>query len=140
MTLIIDTSAVLALANVRDADHEAVRRVRREERGPIVMPAPITTEAEYMLRTRIGHAVADRFLRDLSGGGLHIACLEDHEYEAIAQLNARYADLHLGLADLSIVVIARRFETRRLLTFDARHFRAIEPLQGGSFTLLPADA
>jgi hypothetical protein len=28
----------------------------------------------------------------------------------------------------------------RLLTFDERHFRTIRPLQGGSFTLLPADA
>jgi uncharacterized protein len=37
------------------------------------------------------------------------------------------------------VILAGRFETRRILTFDERHFRALRPLDGGSFTLLPAD-
>jgi predicted nucleic acid-binding protein len=44
------------------------------------------------------------------------------------------------LADLSIVVLAHRFRTTRIATFDERHFRALRPLDGGSFTLLPADA
>jgi hypothetical protein len=40
---------------------------------------------------------------------------------------------------VTIIVLARRFDTRRILTFDARHFRAVEALQGGRFTLLPDD-
>ena len=44
------------------------------------------------------------------------------------------------LADCAAVVLARRFRTRRLLTLDERHFRAVAPLQGGSFELLPVDA
>jgi predicted nucleic acid-binding protein len=54
------------------------------------------------------------------------------------ELDRRYADLDLGLADLSIAVLARKLATRRILTFE-RHFRAVRPLQGGAFTLLPAD-
>ena len=50
-----------------------------------------------------------------------------------------YRDLELRLADASLVVLAQRFETRRLLSFDERAFRAVIPLQGGHFTLLPAD-
>jgi hypothetical protein len=38
-----------------------------------------------------------------------------------------------------VVILAHRFRTRRLLTFDERDFRAITPLSGGSFTLLPRD-
>jgi len=49
------------------------------------------------------------------------------------------ADLRLGLADLSVVVLAARLDTLRILTFDYRHFRAVRPLQGGSFVLLPMD-
>jgi uncharacterized protein len=52
----------------------------------------------------------------------------------------RYRDLELGLADASIVVLAERFGTRRLLTLDERAFRSVTPLRGGQFTLLPADA
>ena len=52
----------------------------------------------------------------------------------------RYEDLHIGIADASLVVIAARFETTRILTFDQRHFRAVAPLWGArSFTLLPLD-
>ncbi len=48
--------------------------------------------------------------------------------------------MKIGVADASIVVLAARYRTTRLLTFDERHFRAIKPLHGEAFTLLPADS
>jgi uncharacterized protein len=57
----------------------------------------------------------------------------------VAELDAHYSDLGLGLADCSIAVLAERYETRRLFSFDERHFRVMAPPQGGSFSLLPAD-
>jgi predicted nucleic acid-binding protein len=62
---------------------------------------------------------------------------EDHR--VIADLERHYEDLDVGLADLSVVVAARRHGTRRVLTFDERHFRALRPLDDGHFTLLPTD-
>jgi predicted nucleic acid-binding protein len=54
-------------------------------------------------------------------------------------LVARCRDLELGLADASLVVLANRWQTRRILTLDQRAFRAVSPLQGGAFEILPAD-
>lgn len=51
----------------------------------------------------------------------------------------RIAGLDLGLADAAIVVVAHRDGTRWLVTFDERCLRSVEPLDGGSFRLLPAD-
>lgn len=65
--------------------------------------------------------------------------LKAAEYHAVRDLEDRYASLDLGLADCATVVLARRLGTRALLTFDERHFRTVTPLQGGAFTLLPAD-
>lgn len=65
--------------------------------------------------------------------------LTQEEHGLALLLEDRYEDLGLGLADLSVMVLAQRFGTRRILTFDARHFRAVRPLQGGSFLLLPDD-
>jgi hypothetical protein len=48
-------------------------------------------------------------------------------------------DLNLGLADWALSALAGRYETTRLLTFDERHFRAVTPLRGDAFNLLPAD-
>ena len=57
---------------------------------------------------------------------------------AVAVLE-QYADLGIGLADASLVVLAAKRGTRRILTLDERHFRTLRPLDGGSFTFLPAD-
>jgi hypothetical protein len=73
-------------------------------------------------------------------GRLTVACLEREDYATIGELDARYADLELGLADCALVVIASRYKTDRILSFDERHFRAVTPLQGGAFTILPSDS
>jgi len=36
-------------------------------------------------------------------------------------------------------VLARRYSTTRIVTFDERAFRTVVPLHGGTFTVLPAD-
>lgn len=48
-----------------------------------------------------------------------------------------YEDQGIGLTDASLVVLAHRYRTDRLLTLDHRHFRILRTAAGGSFTLLP---
>lgn len=93
-----------------------------------------------MLQRRFGPDASTIFLADLADGNYQVECLLQHEFAQILALSRRYAALAPGLADLSLVALAARFDTTRILTFDERHFRAIEPLQGGAFTLLPFDA
>jgi len=40
---------------------------------------------------------------------------------------------------VTLIVLAHRYGTRTLATLDERCFRAVTPLQGGAFTLLPID-
>ena len=100
---------------------------------------PRTAEVDYLAGSRVGRVARSAFLEDLAAGRFLVECLEPEEYGTLARLDRMYADLDPGLADLSIVVLAHRFRTRRVVTFDERHFRAIKPLQGGSFVILPAD-
>jgi len=69
-----------------------------------------------------------------------VECLTDEEYALLAQLQRRYADLAPGLADLSVVALAHRFGTDRILTFDQRHFRTMHSADNRPFRLLPVDA
>src|SRR5438477_777419 len=55
-------------------------------------------------------------------------------------LIGRSSDLRIGLADASLLVLAAKAGPTRLRTLDERHFRAVRPLRGRAFTLLPADA
>lgn len=140
MTLILDAAPLVALADSADRMSEPVRQALQAEDGPLVIPAPVSAEVDYLLGVRHGEFARRRFLADLAKARFEVACLEREEYATVASLNAGHADLGLGLADCSIVVLAERFRTRRLLSFDERHFRAVRPLQGGAFELLPADS
>jgi hypothetical protein len=140
VTLILDAAPLVALADAKETQLEALLRIRDEEKGRLVLPAAVAAEVDYLLGARFGEAARRAFLSDLAARRYDVACLEADDYRVVAELDVRYSDLGLGLADCSIAVLAERYETRRLLSFDERHFRAVAPLQGGSFELLPADS
>jgi predicted nucleic acid-binding protein len=140
VTLIVDAAPLVALGDARDPLHAAVGDVLRAEGGDLVVPAPVSAEVDYLIRRRGTAAAARAFLRDVASGRFRVEGLTADEHGTVARLGERYADLDLGLADLSVVILAHRFRTRRLLTFDERDFRAVTPLSGGSFMLLPRDA
>ena len=118
----------------------AVEAVLRDEPGELVVPAPVTAEVDYLLGKRLGRSARLAFLDDLAAGRFTVGCLDAEDHAVVLSLESRYQDLDVGLADLSVVVLAARYDTRRLLTFDERHFRALQPLSGGGrFTLLPMD-
>ena len=140
MTVVVDAGPLVALADIREPRRQAILDVLNAERGSLFIPAPVTAEIDYLLGQRFGPPARRAFLEDLRARRYESPGLDGRDYEAALNLDRRYADLNLGLADLSVAVIAGKLGTRRLLTFDERHFRAVRPLEGGTFTLLPADA
>jgi predicted nucleic acid-binding protein len=118
---------------------ERAENALRREPGSLVLPAPVTAEIDYLLARRGGSGARRAFFADLAAARYSVECLRPEEYRTLAELERTYDDLAPGLADLSIVLLADRHGTRRVATFDERHFRALLPLSGGAFTLLPAD-
>lgn len=135
--LLVDAGPVVAMADRRDPRRAAARAAIHAERGPLIIPAQVTAEIDYLMGKRLGPHASRAFLQDLAAARFRAECLFPEEYEKVASLSERYGDLGLGLADLSLIVLAERFDCTRVATFDERHFRAVRPLQGGSFTLLP---
>lgn len=136
--IVVDAAPLVAVADRRDPLRSEVEAILLED-DALVIPAPVTAEVDYLLGRRLGRGARRAFLDDLAAGRFRVACLDSGDYATIAELERTYDDLDAGLSDLSIVVVAARCRTRRLLTFDQKHFRAMRPLQGGSFTLLPLD-
>lgn len=139
MTLIIDAAPLIALADSRDPQQRIVAAILMSEHGELVIPAPVATEVDYLLGARLGRPARIAFLDDLAAGRFTVACLELENYRAVAQMERTYADLDVGLADLSVVIMADRYGTDRVMTFDERHFRPLRSLSGKPLTLLPAD-
>jgi uncharacterized protein len=139
VTLVIDTAPLVALADEREPRRVEILELLKAERGALFIPAPVTAEIDYLLGKRFGAPARRAFLEDLAASRYQTPALETQDYDAVLELDRRYADLDLGLADLSVAVLTRKLGTRRILTFDQRHFRVLRPLQGGAFTLLPGD-
>ena len=140
MTLVIDAGPLVAVADEREPRRQKILDLLRTRSGGLFIPAPVTAEIDYLLGQRFGARARRAFLEDLRARHFETPGLVARDYEAAIELDRRYADLNLGLADLSVVLVAQKVGTRDLLTFDERHFRVVSPLQGGVFTLLPADA
>lgn len=78
-------------------------------------------------------------LSDVASGVYTLAEFDRFDVGEAATLVERYRQMDIGIADASLIVLAAKYQTTRLLTFDDRHFRAIRPLHAAAFTLLPAD-
>ncbi len=139
MALVVDGGALYAQADADDAHHYDVRRALLDEREELVTTELAVAEADYLILDRLGPEAEAAFLEDLAEGTYVVECLDRDGLTEARDIIAQYRDLQIGLADASLVVLAARYDTRRILSFDERAFRAIAPLQGGSFTLLPAD-
>lgn len=75
----------------------------------------------------------------LTAGVYRLAEFDRFDVAQAAAVVERYQHMSIGLADASLVVLAARYRTTRLLTLDERHFRVIKPLTANAFTILPAD-
>lgn len=140
MRLLVDTGPIIAQAERAHPYKAASRRILLSERAVPILSPMMAAEIDYFLTRRAGLSGNSAFLRDLAAGRYEVPCMEPADYRTAVTLNDRYADLNVGLADLSIIILAARYRTNRILTFDQRHFRLMQPLQGGAFTLLPFDA
>lgn len=137
--LIVDAGALYAQADADEPQHGEVAAALRAERDSLVTSQVVVAEADYLILRRLGIDVELKFLDDLASGTYVVDALTATELAIARDVVARYRDLELGLADASLVVLANRWQTRRLLTLDERAFRAVAPLQGGAFELLPVD-
>jgi predicted nucleic acid-binding protein len=140
VTVVIDAAPLVAFGDANDPHFPRIDELLRTVDGPLIIPTPVTAEVDYLLGQRVGRGPRRNFIADLAAGRFTVAGLEREDYATIGELNARYADLELGLADCALVVIADRYKTNRILSFDERHFRAVTPIQGGAFTILPSDS
>jgi uncharacterized protein len=139
VALIVDAGALYAQADAADPRHQAVADIIRSERETLVTTELAVAEADSLILDRLGLDVELAFLDDLAEGTFVIECLDREDVRVARSLAERYGDLRIGLADASLVVLAARYGSTRILTFDERAFRAIRPMNGGTFTILPAD-
>lgn len=119
----LDTSAIVALLDTDEPGHARSVAALRAERPPFVVPAGILGEVAYLVESRLGGRVLERFLSDLVDGAFAVDC-GDGDAARVRALVTRYADLPLGFADAMVIACAER-NGGRVMTLDQRDFSVV---------------
>ena len=138
--IVLDTSGVLAAIDAGQRHHQSAAAALRAAEPPYLLSPFVLAELDYLLTTRVSASSAEAFLGEVARGAYQLEPMAGADVDEALQVIRRYADLRLGLADASLVVLANRHDTDDVLTLDERHFRAVARAEGGPFKILPADA
>jgi uncharacterized protein len=118
--IVLDTSAVLALLDADDADHERCVGALSDHDAPFVVPAGILGEIGYLVEAKLGSGALTDLVDDLDRRAFAVDC-GDEDFGEIRRLLVRYADLRLGFADAAVIACAARRGVP-VLTLDFRDF------------------
>ena len=136
--ILVDTSGVLAAVDPRQVHHIAAAQVLLRPQRRILSPF-VLAELDYLIARNGGQAEELKLLGDVARGVYQLEHFSGADIAAAMAVIERYADLHLGLADASVAVLAERYGCRDVLTLDQRHFRTLRGPRGEPFRLLPLD-
>jgi predicted nucleic acid-binding protein len=128
-----DSSAILALLDADDADHERARLVAKRlaaGRWRSFVTNYVHVEAHALLLHKLGRSVAREWLL---AGGLPVVRAAPGDEERGREIVGRYVDKNWSLCDAISFAVMERHRVRTAFSFD-RHF-----LQYGRFSVLGLD-
>ena len=141
--IIVDTGGLISEVDRGSRLHEATRSLLDGARAAgerLVISPFVLAEVDYLVSVRLGrpdHAL--QILEDVARGAYRLEPFQARDIEQAITVMRQYADLDIGLADASNVVLAERLDTADILTTDQKHFRAMRGPSGRPFRLLPTD-
>ena len=138
--IIVDTSGLLSAIDASQRHHTAALQALQAAPPPWLLSPFVLAELDYLVATRVTQAAERAFLAEVGRGIYRVETFDADDIAAAERVIVKHADLHIGLADASLVVLAARYGIRDLLSLDERHFRAMRGPGGRPFRLLPADA
>jgi predicted nucleic acid-binding protein len=137
--ILLDTSGLLAALDSSQRQHGQAAAGLRDARGPLLLSPFILAELNYLLATRVGPHAATALLAEVARGAYRLESFDAGDVAIAYEVIEAHRDLDVGLADASIVVLSRRYQTLDVLTLDERHFRTLRGSTGRPFRILPAD-
>jgi predicted nucleic acid-binding protein len=138
--ILLDTSGLLAALDSSQRQHVQAAAALRDARGPLLLSPFVLAELDYLLATRVSSHAALALLAEVARGAYRLESFDAADVAVAHEVVEAHGDLDVGLADASIVVLSRRYETLDVLTLDERHFRTLRGSTGRPFRILPADA
>jgi predicted nucleic acid-binding protein len=140
VALIYDTGPLYAAMDQADRDHAACVELFTSSAEPLVVPALVVVELDWLVSSRLGAVALQALVDNIQEGTIRIAELTRADYARIRELYGRYSDLPLGFVDAAVLAVVERLGERKLATLDHQHFRIVQPRHTPDLTLLPENA
>jgi predicted nucleic acid-binding protein len=138
--IVLDTGGLYAAVDANEALHGRAAAALFAAPPPRVLSPFVLAELDYLIAMRVGHQAQMMLVDEVVRGAYQLAVFTADDVDRVQRIMDRYANLHIGLADASVVVLADRHRTLDLLCTDERHFRALKGSGNRPFRLLPIDA
>ena len=138
--IVLDTGGLYAALDANEVLHGRTVAALVAATPPRLISPFVLAELDYLIANRVGHKAQMALLGEVTRGAYQLESFSAEDVGHAVRIMERYADLRVGLADASVVVLATRHRTLDLLCTDERHFRALRGNGGKPFRLLPFDA
>jgi predicted nucleic acid-binding protein len=137
MSVLIDTSTLLAYAFVRDANHEqASEALKTLSRRVCLVPAPVITELFYMTMVRVNYMRAIEIFA-ATRAAFDIVDLTEHDMARMQDIMLQYKDARFDYTDTALMALSERLNITQICTFDHRDFSIYRPQHCEYLQLLP---
>ncbi|MBI4312185.1 MAG: PIN domain-containing protein [Chloroflexi bacterium] len=137
MALVLDTGPLYATLDRNDAQHRRCLDLLRDTSEPLVIPAPVLVEVDWLVHVRLHAGVFNALLEDILAGVYVVEELQPTDYRRIRELCDRYADANVGFVDAAVLAVIERLNEPKLATLDRRHFQMLRPRHVDALRLLP---
>ena len=138
--IVLDTGGLYAALDANETLHGRAVAALVAATPPRVVSPFVLAELDYLIAGRVGHEAQMALIDEVTRGAYQLELFSSEDVGHAKRIMERYADLRVGLADASVVVLANRHRTLELLCTDERHFRVLRGTGGKPFRLLPFDA
>ena len=137
--IVLDTGGLFAALDANELLHGRAVAALVASRPPRFISPFVLAELDYLIGRRVGQAAQIALVNEVQRGVYQLEPFSAADVTQCARIMEKYADLAIGLADASVVILADRHRTRDLLCTDERHFRTLRGAGGKPFRLRPLD-
>ena len=137
--ILLDTSGLLSALDESQRHHQECASLIGDAAPPLLLSPFVLAELDYLLMRHVGQHAQSALLDEVARGTYQLEPFTAVDIARAKEVVDQYADLKVGLADASIVVLAERHGVTEVLTLDERHFRAMRVERRKRFRVLPFD-
>ena len=137
MTLIIDSSFLVALYDVGEVRHQRAYHFAEHNSETMLVPDIVLPEVNFLLRRNLGYTNSLKFFDFFESRFVRLLPILVGDLARVSEISQQYADARLDLVDCCIMAITERLDITRIATFDRRDFGIFKPSHCDYLELLP---